>query len=102
MRKGKIFTDIMNQPQPRRKRGVILTTQGWKRLQKAQEGVHYTIEALSDRTNLDPSTVSKVLHREVGVDKRTLERFFAAFDLELHKTDYLRSCTLRVNRKYIN
>lgn len=47
----------MNQQQSRSKRGVILTTLGWQRLQEAQRnweneknfGVAYTIEALSDR-----------------------------------------------------
>lgn len=79
-----------------RKRGVILTREGYQRLQKAQQekedqenfGLPYTIEALSELTRLDPATVSKVLHREVGVDKRTLERYFLAFNLELCQSDY--------------
>ncbi|MGM3305413.1 eIF2A-related protein [Anabaena sp. WFMT] len=79
-----------------RKRGVVLTRQGYQRLQKAQQewenrenyGVTYTIEALSELTQLDPATVSKVLHREMGVDKRTLERFFRVFNLELCQSDY--------------
>ncbi|MHC0065380.1 hypothetical protein ACWATR_21195 [Nostoc sp. UIC 10890] len=66
----------MNQQQSRSKRKVILTTLGWQRLQEAQRnweneknfGVTYTIEALSDRTGLDSSTVSKVTDREAGVD----------------------------------
>ncbi|NJM23856.1 MAG: hypothetical protein HC907_37290 [Richelia sp. SM1_7_0] len=87
---------MMRKQQLRGKRGVVLTSEGWQRLQETQResesrenfGVPYTIEALSDRTHLDPATVSKVLHREVGVDRRTLERFFHAFGLGLCKTDY--------------
>ena len=82
--------------QTRGKRGVVLTNQGWERLQKVQQdwenqknlGVPYTIEALSELTQLDPATVSKVLHREIGVDRRTLERYFRIFALELCKADY--------------
>jgi WD40 repeat protein len=95
----------MNKQQTRGKRGVILTNQGFKRLQDAQQesentdnyGVPLTIEALSDRTHLDPGTVSKVLHREVTVDKRTLERFFRTFGLELSKADYQKPDTVTNN-----
>ena len=44
--------------------------------------------APSERTGLDLSTVAKVLDREAAVDKRILERFFSAFNLELTKSDY--------------
>ncbi|RCJ40305.1 hypothetical protein A6769_02760 [Nostoc punctiforme NIES-2108] len=99
----------MNQQQSRSKRGVILTTLGWQRLQEAQRnweneknfGVASTIEALSDRTGLDPSTVSKVTDREAGVDRRTLERFFRAFDLELHKNDYAKPEVVSVKQQEI-
>lgn len=95
----------MNKQQTRGKRGVILTNQGFKRLQDAQQesentdnyGVPLTIGALSDRTHLDPGTVSKVLHREVTVDKRTLERFFRTFGLELSKADYQKPDTVTNN-----
>ena len=81
---------------PKSKRGVILTPLGWKRLQEAiqqwqnreNDGLRYTIEAFSDRTGLDPTTVSKVLDREIGVDRRTLSRFFSTFKLELEPNDY--------------
>lgn len=83
---------------PRRQRGILLSPQGWKRLQDARReaeiqensGERYTLEKLSERTGLDFSTVAKVLEREVGVDKRTLERFFSAFNLELDKSDYFK------------
>ena len=84
----------MTSGQSKRKRGVLLTMQGWHKLQKAineseQElGDKYTVEDLSERTNLDPGTVSKVLNREEGVDKSTVERFFRAFRLDLVDSDY--------------
>ena len=82
----------------RRKRGVTLTSEGWKKLQDARReaevqsnsGNIYTLEQLSEQTRLDLSTVAKVLDREAGVDKRTLERFFSAFNLELTKSDYFK------------
>jgi AraC-like DNA-binding protein len=81
----------MEPQQRRRKRGVILSSQGWKKLQDAiyeaesQEnyGERYTLEALSERTGLDVSTVARVLEREAGVEKRSSVRFFRAFNLEL-------------------
>ncbi|NET24944.1 WD40 repeat domain-containing protein [Okeania sp. SIO1I7] len=80
----------------RGKRGVILTSEGWdklnnaKQVQESQENSvkPYTIESLSEITRLDPTTISKVLRREVGVDKRTLDRFFRSFGLELNQSDY--------------
>jgi WD40 repeat protein/transcriptional regulator with XRE-family HTH domain len=77
-------------------RGVILTPQGWQKLQETVDQYEYqekygeklTIEEMSDRTGLDRGTVSKVLNREEGVDRRTLERFLKAFSLTLDKSDY--------------
>lgn len=81
---------------PQRSRGVVLTRQGWQKLQDAiresetqeKSGDKYTFEELSERTGLGLSTVTKVLEREEGVDKRTLNRLFGAFNLELDKGDY--------------
>ena len=39
--------------------------------------------------------------REAGVDRRTLERFFRAFDLELHKSDYSKPEALSVKHQEI-
>jgi WD40 repeat protein len=91
-----IYLTLMNSPKPRRKRGVILTSPGWEKLQRSiQEseigdnfGDRYTWEELSDRTRLDPDTIAKVTNRKVNVDKRTLELFFKAFNLELTASDY--------------
>jgi WD40 repeat protein len=86
----------MKPPKPRRQRGVILTPQGWKKLQNARQeaeirenaGNRYTLEELSDRTGLDPATVAKVFNREAGVYRRTLDIFFSVFNLVLDPSDY--------------
>jgi WD40 repeat protein/transcriptional regulator with XRE-family HTH domain len=83
----------------RRKRGVALTTKG---LQKIKEGKHdseakenfgnrYTLEEMSARSGLYSATISKVLNREGGVDKQTIEKLFSAFNLKIDKNDYLSS-----------
>ncbi|MBW4608007.1 MAG: hypothetical protein KME22_12495 [Hassallia sp. WJT32-NPBG1] len=88
----------MEQHKQRRRRGVILSLEGLKKLQEARhqaemlenDGAKLTLEELSYRTQLAPFTVSKVLACEEGVDKQTLEYFFRAFDLDLTKSDYVR------------
>ncbi|GAB4208544.1 MAG: NB-ARC domain-containing protein [Coleofasciculaceae cyanobacterium] len=80
----------------KRKRGVVLTHEGWEKLQEAKLeleakenfGDRYTIEDLSERAGLNPGTVGRILAREERVDKRTLELFFNAFNLELDKSYY--------------
>ena len=86
----------MNFKKSSRKRSVILTPQGWQKLQQAKQqseierklGKRYTLEELSELAGLDPDTLAKVLEREKGVDKRSLDRFFHAFNLELAESDY--------------
>jgi transcriptional regulator with XRE-family HTH domain len=86
----------MNLHRPKRKRGVILTSEGWQKLQEAKldseiqenSGKRYTVEELSERTGLDPGTITKVVAREQGVDKATLKTFLHAFNLELDKSCY--------------
>lgn len=79
-----------------RRRGTILTLQGLKKLNQAKAEVEieqnckrYTLEDLSEKTGLTPNTLSKVFNGSVGVDKRTLECCFNAFNLTLLKDDYL-------------
>ena len=79
-----------------RRRGAILTAQGFKKLNQAKAEVEiqqnfkrYTLEDLSEKTNLTANTLSKVFNASVGVDKRTLECCFNAFNLTLLKDDYL-------------
>ncbi|MEW5858282.1 MAG: ATP-binding protein, partial [Cyanobacteriota bacterium] len=82
---------MKNSVKQKRKRGVILTTQGFEKLVAAKSeeescknsDKHYTLEALSRRTGLDPDTLMKVFACEAGVDKRTLSRCFRAFNLLL-------------------
>ena len=86
----------MTKPKRKRHRGVILTAKGLKELKKArlasehQEnfGERYTYEQISELTSLDINTIKKVLHSSHGVDKRSLEKFFLAFGLELKNDLY--------------
>lgn len=80
----------------KRGRGVVLTNEGWRKLEISlhewennnNSDKPYTIESLIEVTQLDPGTISKVLRREVAVDRRTLERFFQGLNLKLEKHDY--------------
>ncbi|MBD2165121.1 hypothetical protein H6G04_11980 [Calothrix membranacea FACHB-236] len=93
----------MESQKQRRRRGVILSLPGFQKLQEARyqleiienDGVRFTLEQLSYRTQLAPFTVSKVLARAEGVDKQTLEYFFRAFGLELTPNDYIRAGVVR-------
>lgn len=84
------------QPKRRRRRGVILTPKGLKKLQDAKSnaefeenaGNRYTLEALSERTGLAVDTLMKVLACESGVDKQTLKFCFRAFNLTLDTDDF--------------
>lgn len=86
----------MNPQKRSRRRGVILTLQGLNKLENAKSEAEsyensdkrYTLEALSIRTGLDSDTLMKVFAREVGVDKRTLNRCYRAFNLKLEPVDY--------------
>ncbi|MDM9385148.1 NB-ARC domain-containing protein [Chlorogloeopsis sp. ULAP01] len=85
----------------KRKRGVVLTTRGLHKLQEAKRqsetnenyGNSYTLEEMSDLSGLYPSTISKVINREGGVDKKTIEKLFSIFKLKIDKSDYLSSNT---------
>jgi transcriptional regulator with XRE-family HTH domain len=86
---------LANQPSKRR-RGVILTAQGWQRLQGAKHdsevqdnsGTAYTLEELSDRTKLSLNTLTKIQRRQIPVDRQSLEQYFKAFNLTLNREDY--------------
>jgi len=86
----------MHQPQFRRKRGVILTPKGWKKLQEAKAEAErekkpsnrYTLEDLRERTELAVDTLHRVNTCSVAVDKQTLIRYFSAFNLCLESDDY--------------
>jgi transcriptional regulator with XRE-family HTH domain len=82
-------------PTSGRVRGVILSPQGWQRFQAAKHdveseetwGKHLTQEDMSDRTGLSLNTLYRILKRELGVDRQSLEYLFRAFGLELTKVD---------------
>ena len=79
-----------------RRRGIVLSAVGQRKLETARRqlektlhgGDRFTLEELSDRTQLALSTITRVIDAQTGVDKQTLGQFFAAFDLVLERTDY--------------
>jgi AAA-like domain len=78
-----------------RRRGVILTIQGSRKLNQAKAEAEmvlclgrYTLESLSEATGLTPTTLSKVFTCSAGVDKRTLKCCFDAFNLNFSMEDY--------------
>lgn len=81
-----------------RERGVILTLQGWHKLQTAKSqaelqenaGDRFTLEELNERTELSLNTISKVLGRMESVDRSSLQIVFISFGLLLEKSDYSR------------
>ncbi|PSR15768.1 transcriptional regulator [filamentous cyanobacterium CCP3] len=83
----------------KRKRGIVLTSQGIQKLRTAithleneeNFGQKLTIAELGFRTRLTPDTVAKVLNTEQGVDYRTLDSFFRTLNLELGESDYIRA-----------
>jgi len=87
---------LMNEQKNKRRRGVILTIQGFEKLQAAKletesnenSDKRYTLEALSYRTGLDPDTLMKVFSCQTRVDKQTLQRCFRAFNLQIEPSDY--------------
>ncbi len=88
--------DIFEQSQfQKRKRGVVLSAQGWQRLQASEylsaardnAGIPYTLEQLSEHTGLSTKTLTKVRRRQNPVDQPTLTAYFAAFGLTLGTDD---------------
>ncbi|RFP63162.1 MAG: hypothetical protein BJG00_000660 [Limnothrix sp. CACIAM 69d] len=87
----------------KRYRGVMLSPQGWQRLQSAEQisatqqnqGKPYTLEQLSYLTQLSPNTLTKVRRREKLVDFQSLLLYFQAFGLDLSEGDYLTSMQVR-------
>ncbi|MBD2532757.1 hypothetical protein H6G97_25510 [Nostoc flagelliforme FACHB-838] len=85
----------------RRKRGVALTNKGLQKIKEAKHqseakenfGNRYTLEEMSARSGLYSATISKVMNREGGVDKQTIEKLFLAFNLKIEKSDYSSSNT---------
>jgi transcriptional regulator with XRE-family HTH domain len=82
-------------PKSKRGRGVILTTQGWQKLQQAMLlaesehnfGLRFTREQLNQLTGLSLQTISRILKRQEAVDKLSIEYFLRAFGLQLSQGD---------------
>lgn len=90
------MTQTMNSTD-RRRRGVVLSSQGWQRLRAAEQllavqhngGNPYTLDQLCAVTGLSANTLVKARRRQKPVDLTTLDTYFAAFDLTLTADDYL-------------
>ena len=84
-----------------RQRGIVLTDRGWQKLLEMKVlqnryGEWHTYDLLGDAVLLSPRTVSKIVGREIGVDRRTLKQLFDAFNLALTNDDYcLASCGVK-------
>ena len=80
----------------KRKRGVVLTSIGLKRLQSAilsveiaeNKGEHLSLEKLSSRIDVSTKTLSRLWSLSERVDQKTVKLCFSAFKLELHSEDY--------------
>lgn len=86
----------MKQSKSTRKRGLVLTIAGLKRLQAAilamekvqNNGDRFTLEDLGDRMSVSTKTLNRLWSLDTGVDQKTLKLCFSAFNLELHTEDY--------------
>lgn len=86
----------MEQAKGRRRRGVILTAAGVKRLKTAiataeitqHQGAHFTFEELSERMSVSTKTLGRLWSLNAGVDQRTIKLCFSAFGLNLCQQDY--------------
>ncbi len=75
----------------------MLSPQGWQRFQAAKQQAEsennwnkrFTQEDLNERTGLSLATLARILKRELGVDRQSLEILFQSFALKLAKTDYV-------------
>ncbi|WP_460200820.1 AAA-like domain-containing protein [Scytonema sp. NUACC21] len=110
----------MKQSRVRRKRGVLLTNAGLRRLQAAilawearNNGRRLTLEELSTRIKISTKTLSRLWSLNATVDQRTLKLCFSAFALELQSEDYtiggesdadetIESCSPTFNEKEID
>lgn len=97
----------MTQPKrgPKRRRGLILTKIGLKKLLDAKtasefadnKGNRYTREFLSERTGLSVDTCDKILDNEIPVDRSSLKGFFESFNLTLETEDFYKPDLLDEN-----
>ncbi len=86
----------MEAAKQRRRRGIVLTARGLKRLQTAiqsaqleeNNGRRFTQEELSCRIGISTNTLSRLWSLKTGLDSRSVKLCFSAFDLELTESDY--------------
>lgn len=86
----------MIQPRPQRKRGVILTPKGLKKIQdaiKKEFPDRRNYEAISEKTHfrsdsISGDTVSNILKQKSAVDKKSIESLFKSFGLALEDDDF--------------
>ena len=86
----------MGSSKRQRNRGFLLTETGKLKLETARQkaerlenqGKRYTVEQLSQITELDLSTITRILNNSTRSDRRTLERLFQGFNLKLEAEDF--------------
>ncbi|MGJ5676310.1 MAG: AAA-like domain-containing protein [Nostochopsis sp.] len=86
----------MEKSKATRRRGVMLTSAGMKRLQTAistvemaeNNGNRFSLEQLSSRIKISTKTLTRLWSLDESVDRKTLRLCFSAFYLELHREDY--------------
>lgn len=86
----------LNELKRKRRRGVFLSEVGYQKLKIARSqweqqynfGDRYTIEQLSELTELAPNTLNKILSQNIPVDRSTLDHCFTAFGSILEDRDY--------------
>ncbi|MDP5338982.1 MAG: AAA-like domain-containing protein [Nodularia sp. (in: cyanobacteria)] len=86
----------LKQTKSKRRRGVVLTSQGLQRLQAAilsweiaeNNGNHSSLDELGNRINVSSKTLSRLWSLSKGVDQKTLKLCFSAFNLKLNEEDY--------------
>jgi len=82
-------------PRSRRHRGVRLSAQGIRRLQRAinqveieeNDGKRLSTEKIGLRAGISTATIGRVWSAKTGVDQRTLQLLFSAFGLNLTDSD---------------
>jgi len=85
----------MTKQKIKRIRGLILSRQGWQKLQNAKtewefaenQGYKITLEEIAERSSLTTATIRKILTRNEGVDRRSIVILFSALNLELANED---------------
>lgn len=92
-----VILAIAKQPKVKRRRGVVLTYVGLKRLRAAiaavevaeNNGERFTLEELSDRIRVSTKTLSRLWSLNSGLDRKTLHLCFSSFNLDLQPSDYI-------------